>query len=62
MKADIFMKTNKDPFEYAECYKNLVDSFPTVENMIELTNAFLKIQVKINLPNSILVYAIYTVH
>lgn len=45
MKADIFMKTNQDPFEYAECYKNLVDSFPTVENMVELANAYLKIQV-----------------
>ncbi|XP_025413026.1 tetratricopeptide repeat protein 21B-like [Sipha flava] len=44
MKADIFMKTNQDPFEYAECYKNLVDSFPTVENMVELANAYLKIQ------------------
>ncbi|KAL5233107.1 hypothetical protein ACI65C_000517 [Semiaphis heraclei] len=44
MKADIFMKSNQDPFEYAECFKNLVDSFPTVDNMIELANAYLKIQ------------------
>lgn len=49
MKADIFMKTNKDPFEYAECFKNLVDSFPTVDNMIELANAYLKIQVNIKI-------------
>jgi len=47
MKADVYMKTNQDPFEYAECYKNLVDSFPTVDNMIELANAYLKIQVNI---------------
>lgn len=47
MKADIFMKTNQDPFEYVDCYKNLVHSFPTVENMIELANAYLKIQVSI---------------
>eukprot|EP00102_Acyrthosiphon_pisum_P021962 XP_016659172.1 PREDICTED: tetratricopeptide repeat protein 21B isoform X2 [Acyrthosiphon pisum] len=44
MKADIVMRTNQDPFEYAECFKNLVDSFPTVDNMIELANAYLKIQ------------------
>ncbi|XP_025195909.1 tetratricopeptide repeat protein 21B-like isoform X2 [Melanaphis sacchari] len=43
MKADIVMKTNQDPFEYAECFKNLVNSFPTVDNMIELSNAYLKI-------------------
>lgn len=47
MKAEIYMKTNQDPFEYAEHYKNLVNSFPTVENMIELANAYLKIQVNI---------------
>lgn len=46
MKADIYMKTNQDPFEYAECYKNLVDCFPTIENMIELANAYLNIQVR----------------
>lgn len=45
MKADIFMKTNQDPFEYVECYKHLVDLFPTIENMTELSNAYLKIQV-----------------
>lgn len=44
MKADIIMKTNQDPFEYVECFKNLVDSFPTVDNMIELANAYIKIQ------------------
>jgi len=49
MKADIVMKTNQDPFEYAECFKNLVDSFPTVDNMIELANAYLKIQVIIKI-------------
>lgn len=49
MKADILMKTNQDPFEYAECYKQLVDSFPTVDNMIELANAYLKIQVNIQI-------------
>jgi len=49
MKADIVMKTNQDPFEYAECLKNLVDSFPTVDNMIELANAYLKIQVNIKI-------------
>lgn len=49
MKADIVMKTNQDPFEYAECFKNLVDSFPTVDNMIELANAYLKIQVNIKI-------------
>lgn len=47
------MKTNQDPFEYVECYKNLVDSFPTAENMIELTNAYLKIQVMMHLQNNI---------
>jgi len=49
MKADIVMKTNQDPYEYAECFKNLVDSFPTVDNMIELANAYLKIQVNIKI-------------
>lgn len=48
MKAEIYMSTNQDPFEYAECYKNLVNSFPSVENMIELANAYLKIQVIFN--------------
>lgn len=47
MKADIYMKINHDPFEYVECYKNLVDSSPTIENMIELSNAYLKIQVSV---------------
>lgn len=47
MKAEIYMKTNQDPYEYVEHYKNLVNSFPTVENMIELANAYLKIQVNI---------------
>lgn len=46
MKANIFLKTNQNPFEYVECYKNLVDLFPTIENMIELSNAYLKVQVK----------------
>lgn len=49
MKADIYMKTNQDPLEYTECYKNLVDSFPTVENMISLANAYLKIQASIKI-------------
>lgn len=39
------MRTNQDPYEYTDCYKTLVDSFPTVENMIELANAYLRIQV-----------------
>lgn len=47
MKADIVLRNNQDPYEYAECFKNLVDSFPTVNNMIELSNAYLKILVNI---------------
>lgn len=43
MKADIVLRTNQDPYEYVECFKSLVDSFPTVDNMIELSNAYLKI-------------------
>ncbi|XP_050420832.1 tetratricopeptide repeat protein 21B-like [Adelges cooleyi] len=44
IKADIYLKSNLDPVEYAECYKKLVDSHPTIQNMINMADAYLKIQ------------------
>ncbi|XP_050545561.1 tetratricopeptide repeat protein 21B-like [Daktulosphaira vitifoliae] len=44
MKADIYINSNQDTIEYAECYQELVNSNPTVENMIILANAYISIQ------------------
>lgn len=43
--ADIHLNKLKDARAYAECFRQLVDSKPTTENLILLGDAYMAIQV-----------------